>query len=236
MAKEVKGDKKDILENPEALQEKVIGAEHWIENNPKIVFGVVGVILLVVGGYFGYRYYVDSQDAEAQKEMFQAVRYFEKYIDSGSDSLNIAMKGDGNTLGFEDIINDYGMTKAGNLANFYAGAISLKQGKYKLGRLYLEDFSSSDLLVQARAYSLIGDSYMEENDFANAASFYNKAANYEPNKYFSPVYMMKEALAYEKLNQNDKAIKVYQKIVDEYWESSEFQNAKKYKARLEGNS
>jgi tetratricopeptide (TPR) repeat protein len=233
MAKE---EKKDILENPEVIQEKVMGVEHWIEDNPKIVFGVVGALLLVVAGYFGYQYYVGNQDEQAQKEMFQAIRYFEKYIDSGHDSLNVAMKGDGNNLGFEDIINDYSMTKAANLANFYAGAISLKQGKYKLARLYFEDFSSSDLLVQARAYSLIGDSYMEENDFGNAASFYNKAANYEPNKFFSPVYLMKEALAYEKLNQNDKAIQVYQKIVDEYWESSEFQNAKKYKARLEANS
>jgi TolA-binding protein len=233
MAKEVK---KDILENPELIQEKVLGVEHWIESNPKIVFGVLGTVLLVVGGYFGYQYYVGSQDELAQKEMFQAVRYFEKYIETGHDSLNIAMKGDGNNLGFVDIINDYGMTKAGNLANFYAGAISLKQGKFKLARLYFEDFSSSDLLVQARAYSLIGDCYMEENDFSNAATFYNKAANYKPNKQFTPVYLMKEALAYEKLNQNDKAIQVYQKIVDQYWESSEIQNAKKFKARLEANS
>ena len=243
MAKEKKQENKlpagkagDILESPEVLQEKVMGVEHWIESNPKIVFSVVGALLLIVGGYFGYRYYIGNQNDQAQQEMFQAIRYFEKYIDSGNDSLNIAMKGDGNNLGFEDIINDFGSTKTGNLANFYAGAICLKQGKFKLGRLYLEDFSSSDLLVQARAYSLIGDSYMEEKDYSNAASFYNKAANYKPNKYFSPVYLMKEALAYEKLNQNDKAIKVYQKIVDEYWESNEFQNARKYKAKLEAKS
>lgn len=243
MAKEIKEENlpagkagKDILESSEVLQEKVLGVEHWIESNPKIVFGVMGALLLAVGGYFGYQYYVSNQDEQAQREMFQAVRYFEKYIETGHDSLNVALKGDGNNLGLVDIVEDYSMTKAGNLANFYAGAIYLKQGKYKLGRLYLEDFSSTDLLVQARAYSLIGDSYMEENEFGNAASFYNKAASYEPNKFFSPVYLMKEALAYEKLNQNDKAIKVYQKIVDEYWESSEMQNAKKYKARLEANS
>ena len=233
MAKE---EKKDILENPEALKDKVLGVEHWIEANPKIVIGAVVAILLVVGGYFGYQYYVGNQNEQAQKEMFQAVRYFEKYIESGHDSLNIALNGDGNNLGFIDIVDGYGMSKAGKLANFYAGSIYMRQSKYKLGRLYLEDFSSDDLLVQARAYSLIGDSYMEENDFGNAASFYNKAANYKPNKFFSPVYLMKEALAYEKLNQNDKAIKVYQKIVDEYWESNEIQNAKKYKARLESNS
>ena len=39
----------------------------------------------------------------------------------------------------------------------YAGVSYLKQGKFELARLYLEDFSSSDLLIQARAYSLVGD-------------------------------------------------------------------------------
>ena len=47
---------------------------------------------------------------------------------------------------------------------------------------------------------------------------------------------MKAGLAFEKSNQNDKAIKTYQRVIDEYWESSDFQNARKYKARLEGNS
>lgn len=226
----------DLLKSSEALQEKVMGVEHWIENNPKIVLSVVGVLVLIVGGFFGYRYYTGQQNDEAQKQMFQAIRYFEQYIDSGSDSLEIALKGDGNNLGFIEIAEDYGGTKAGKLANFYAGAIFLKQGKYKVARLYLEDFSSSDLLVQARAYSLTGDCYMEEGEFAKAADLYSKAANHQPNKFFSPGYLLKEALAYEKANQNDKAIQVYQKIVDTYWDSNEATNAKKYKARLEANS
>jgi TolA-binding protein len=77
---------------------------------------------------------------------------------------------------------------------------------------------------------------MEEQKYDDAAKYYNKAANYKPNKYFSPSYLMKEALAYEKLNQNDKAIEAYDKIITHYWESSEYQNARKFKARLEPNS
>jgi hypothetical protein len=43
-------------------------------------------------------------------------------------------------------------------------------------------------------------------------------------------------LAYEKFNQPDKAKETYQKIIDKYWDSSEYQNARKYKAKLESNS
>jgi TolA-binding protein len=77
---------------------------------------------------------------------------------------------------------------------------------------------------------------MELKKFDDAASYYSKAADYQPNKYFTPAYLMKVALAYEKLNQNDKAKEAYDKVITNYWESSEYQNARKYKARLETNS
>jgi len=225
-----KEENKDLLENPEAIAERVEGIEHWVEDNPKIVFGALGALILAVGVFFGYRYYIGTQEDVAQKEMFQAVHYFE------ADSLNLALKGDGNNLGFEQIIDDFGMTDAANLANYYAGAIALKQGKFQLAIFYFEDFSSDDILIQPRAYSLMGDSYMELKDYESAAKYYNKASNYEPNKFFTPTYLMKEALAYEKLDQKDKAVSVYQKIIDEFWDSGEYQNARKFKAKLETNS
>jgi tetratricopeptide (TPR) repeat protein len=225
-----KEENKELLENPEVIKQKLEGVEHWIEENPKVVFGVLGAIVLIIGGYFGYHHWVGSQDEQAQREMFQAIRYFE------ADSLNLALNGDGNNLGFLQVIDDYSMTDAGKLANFYVGFIYLKQGKFKPAILYLEDFKAKDLLVQARAYSLIGDAYMELKDFEHAVTYYNQAAEYKPNKFFSPSYLMKAALAYEKLNKNDKAKEAYQKIIDQYWDSNEFQDARKSKARLDSNS
>jgi tetratricopeptide (TPR) repeat protein len=225
-----KEDNKDLLENPEVIAEKLEGFEHWMEKNPRVILGVVAALVLVVGGYFGFSYYIDSQDAQAQTEMFQAVRYFE------TDSLNLALNGDGNNLGFKQITEDYPMTDAANLANFYAGAISLKQGNYSLAIFYLNEFSSNDILVQARAYALTGDAHMELKEYDKAAEFYHKASTRKPNKYFTPAYLMKEALAYELLQQNDKAIAAYDRIITEFWDTQEVQNAKKFKARLSTSS
>lgn len=226
MAKKVEH-KHELVENPQALAEKLHGAETWMERHPKTTISVLVAIVLLVGGYFGFQYYKDNQEAEAQREMFQAVYYFE------ADSLELALNGDGNNLGFLDIVDEYSITQAAELANYYAGTAFLKQGKFEVARMYLEDFSSNDLLIQARAYSLIGDTYMEEGAFQDAARFYDKAANYKPNKYFSPRYLMKAALAFEKNNEEDKAIAAYDKIINEYFDTPEVQEAKKYKARLE---
>lgn len=222
--------KHELLENPEALKEKLFVAEDWLERNAKLVVGIAAAILILVGGYFAFNYYKGNQDAIAQSEMFQAVYYFE------ADSLEKALNGDGNNLGFLQIIDEFGITDAANLAHYYAGVSYLKQGKFELARLYLSDFSSNDLLIQARAYSLLGDAYMEEEKYDEAARYYSKAANYKPNKFFSPAYLMKEALAYERLNQPEKAREAYDKIITQYWESPEYQNARKLKARLEPNS
>ena len=153
----------DLLESSEALAEQLTKTEAYLEQNKSIVFIIIGVFVLVIGGFFGYRYYAMNQSKIAQGEMFQAIYYFE------ADSLNLALNGDGNNYGFLDIIDNYGVSDAANLAHFYAGAAYLKQGQYVEAIDYLEGFSASDYLVQARAYSLIGDAHMELGDFSAAA-------------------------------------------------------------------
>jgi TolA-binding protein len=188
------------------------------------IFGVIAV--LVAGGFF-YNYYMQQQNELAQDEMFQAVYYFE------SDSVDLALRGDGNNYGFLDIIDEYGSTKAGNLANYYAGACYVQKGNYSSAMPFLKDFSSGDLLLTARANSLLGDAYMEADDYATAAGYYEKASSYKPNKEFTPVYLMKAALAYKMNGQNDKAIQKYDEVIAEYKNTPEYNNAKKYKALLE---
>jgi predicted negative regulator of RcsB-dependent stress response len=226
--KNVKDKEQDsIMENPEVLQEKLIKTEDFLEKNKNVVIGAAVAIVLVIAGVFGYSSYIKSQDDEAQKEMFQAVYYFE------ADSLNKALKGDGNNRGLLDIIDDYGRTKAGNLAKFYVGNIYLKQAKYQEAADILKDFSASDILIQARAYSLAGDAYMELGDKSEAIRYYKKAIDHRPNKYYTPRYMMKLALAQELNDDAQAALATYTQLLEKYFDAAEANDAKKFKAKLE---
>lgn len=220
----------DLLENPEAIAGQFSKTEEYITKHKGLVFGIAAAVAIAIAGFFGYKYYKNSQNAEAQTQMFQAVHYFE------SDSLELALNGDGNNLGFLDIIDEYGISDAANLAQFYAGSAYLKMGNYDEAIDYLKKFSADDLLVQGRAYSLIGDAYMEQQDYDQAADYYQKAADYKSNKEFTPSYLMKAALAYEMANNNEAAIKAYDRIIEDFRESGEFQRAKKYRARLAGSA
>lgn len=229
MAKNTSKEKnEDLLENPEKVTtEKISRAEAFIEQNRKLVSyigGVIGVLILL--GYFGYTYYQD-QSEEAQVEMFPAQFYFEK------DSFDLALNGDGASLGFLYVAENYGWTKAGNLANFYAGVCYMQKGQYEDAIDYLNAFSSDDWILQARAYSLIGDAHMEMDQPGPAIDHYRKAVNHEPNKAFTPRYMMKLGLAYEKSGNWSNAAGVYDNLIKDYPNATEIQDAKKFKARAE---
>ena len=225
-----KGKKKDdgieILEDPNAIVEK---ANEFFDDkkNRTIVFAIVGVLAALTIGIAGYNYYIADMNNTAQEELFQAQYYFE------ADSLGLALNGDGNSYGFLEIIDEFPGTKVANLANFYAGASYLRLGDFDGAIRYLTNFSSSDYLVQARAYSLIGDAYLEQDDFTNAATYYKQASEYKANRYFSPVYLKKLAIARENGGDLAGAMAAYQIIIDEYPQSDLIHDARKHKARLE---
>ncbi len=222
-----KEEHKSAFESSEVLAEQFSKTEEFLVKYKTPVSIVIGAILLAVSSIFIYRYINNNNNETAKTDMIQAVYYFE------SDSLNLALNGDGNNLGFLDIIDEYGNTETGNLANYYAGFIFLKNGNFNRAISYLNEFSTNDILIQARAYSLVGDAYMELAGYDNAVDYYTKAADYKPNKYFTPTYLLKVALAYEKLSDLQKAKDIYQKIVDDFYDSNEVQKAKKHLARLE---
>lgn len=217
----------EFLEDPDALAGQLERAEDFFEQNRNVIFGVVGGIVLLIAGFFGYRYYISTQDETAQAELFPSVYQLE------ADLPKVALDGDGKTPGFKAVASNHSGTKAANLAHFYGGVAFMKAGKYDEAIEYLNEFSASDLLIQPRANCLIGDAYMEKKTYDEAANYYRKAADYKPNKYFTPGYLTKLAVAYEQAKQNDKAISTYNEIIEKYGQSAEAATAKKYKAVLE---
>jgi TolA-binding protein len=219
--KEVEKSSLEFLESAEGLQHEIGKVQTTVEKNKNVIYGVAGALILAVVGYFGYKYYTTSQDEEGQAKLYSAVYKFE------ADSNKIAAKE------MAKVADDFG-GNTGNLANFYAGVANLKEGKYDTAIEQLKSFSSSDLLVQARAYSLIGDAYSEKKAYGDAVDYYKKASEYKANKFFTPAYMMKLAAALEANKEPKEALAVYTEIVEKYAESSEAASAKKYKAMLEG--
>jgi TolA-binding protein len=223
-----KSEQNELIENPEVIAEKLVPGEDFLKSNSKILAGIFAVAVVLIGGVLFFQYNTQQQNEKAQAEMFQAVYFFEQ------DSVDFALNGDGINKGFLTIIEDYPRTDAANLSHFYTGSIYLSQKKFEDALTHLEEFSSDDYLVQAKAYSLIGDANLELGKNEEAIAQYTKAARTNENKFMSPKYLAKLAVAQEEAGKVEDAIKTYTEIEEKYYESFEFAAARKHKARLEG--
>jgi tetratricopeptide (TPR) repeat protein len=214
-------------DNLQELESALTKTEQFIEDNQKTIIYVVGGLLLVVVAYLGFdKFHLQPKEKEALSQMFMAENYFEK------DSFNLAINGDGNYLGFLDIIDDYGITKSANLSKYYTGISYLHLGQYEDAIDYLKKFKTDDLLLGPIKEGAMGDACLELGETDDALKHYQKAYSLTENELTTPVYKMKAAGVLELQNKFDKALALYQEIKQDYPNSNEGTSIDKYIARV----
>lgn len=213
-------------ENLKAVGEALSKGEKFLAENKTKLIGALVAVVAVIAIIFGYNNLIKApRENTAHEQMAAAERYF------GIDSFNIALNGDGINYGFNQIIDEYGSTKAARLAHFYAGYCNLHLGNFEEAISQLEDFKGKDEILQARAYCGIGDAYAELEQYDRAASFFMKAADYRDND-FCATYLMKAAITYEQLGKYADALKAYEKIKTHYANTTEAQEIDKFIERV----
>ncbi len=212
----------------ESVENALSKTEHYIEENQKSLTIIVAAIIIIVGGYLGYkRFVMTPKENEAKAQMWMAEQYFAR------DSFNLALNGDGNYLGFLDIIDEYSITKSANLAYYYSGISYLHLGDFENAIEYLKQFESDDQMVAPVAYGAIGDAYSELGNNDDALMFYNKAVNTSENNFTTPIYLMKVAFIQKQNGEYKKALDTYQRIEKDFPNTSEGRQVSKYIAQVE---
>jgi tetratricopeptide (TPR) repeat protein len=223
MAKNKKDDNPQTISN---VEETLTRTEHFLEENYKSLLIALGVIIVVVGIIWLGKLYLGKRNEEAQSQIFQAEKYFEK------DSLKLALNGDGNYLGFIDINKEYKLTSAGNLACYYTGICYLKMGNYQEAINYLDKYSKKDQVIGSLAIGATGDAYVELGDTDKGIAKYLEAADYAENSFNTPLFLMKAGELYELKGNFAEALRTYERIEAKYPESTEGSSIAKYIARV----
>lgn len=223
MTQDKKNQKVDNLVQVESALTK---SEQFLETNQKLIAIIIGAVIVVSVGYFGLnKFYLEPRSVDAQEQLFMAQNYFEK------DSFNLALNGDGNNPGFLDIIDDFGSTDAGNLANYYAGVSYLNMGQYESAINHLKKFDTDDILLGPISIGAQGDAQLELGKTDKALDLYTEAYKMNENELTTPVYMMKAGELLESSNKNVEALKLYEIIKQKYPETTEGRSIDKYIAR-----
>ncbi len=221
MAKNTEKQEKEVLFNLVDVKEST---QHFLEKYQNYIIGVLAGILLIIGLFFVYKYlYQEPREKEALNELYKAQLQFER------DSFALALNNPGEGYkGFIDIADDYKRTKAGNLANYYAGVSYLNLGKFEAAAAYLEDFRPAGTITPILKYGTLGDAYSELDNLDKAKKSYEKAVNAEDNDFLTPYYLRKLGMLYSATNDQEKAVQTFKRIIDEFPNSSFAGEVEKY--------
>jgi len=236
---EVLEDNSTTAEVFNTLDEGASRTEEWVAANQKYIFIVVGAIALIILGWLGYQKYIqEPKEAEASNEIFKAQEYFDNAVNGNTavrDSLyTLALNGGEGKYGFLEIIENYGGTKAANLAKYYAGFSYLNTKKYQEAINYLDDFKSDDEMLGPLALGGIGDAFMQLDQADEALKYYEKAAKAKNNDFTTPKFLLKSAVTAISLGKPEIAIPYLERIKEEFSKSVESNQADVHLGRAQG--
>ena len=210
----------------EQVATTVSGVEEFFKKNQKwIEWALIAVLVIIFGIFAVNRWVITPAKVEAQGQMFKAEQLFR------AGDFETALNGDGNVLGFTDIISNYGK-KAGKSVYLYAGLCNLQLGNNEEALSLLGKYKTGDKIMQGRAWCAMGDAYSNLKDYRNALSFYKKAAELEDNA-LAANYLLKAALVSEELGDTAGALKLYKEIETKYPQTLEGYDIQKYISRIE---
>ncbi len=216
--------------NEEVRQEQVETSvskfEQFYESYKKTIWFSLTAVVVVWLAILGYQKFIyQPKCAEAQEQAFPAEANFQK------GEYELALNGDGNVLGFAEIIDNYG-TKAGKAVYMYAGVCELQLGNFENAISYLKKYNGKEPILAARAQACIGDAYVGLEDYKNAVSAFKKAVAKADNP-FAASYLVKEGLALEQLGDKAAALECYKTVKDKYPQSVEAFDIDRYIAAVE---
>ena len=221
-------DKKTVqdADNSQLVLDKA--KDFWVRYS-KAISVICVVVVLGVGGYFIYKNYVQKpKEIKSVDAMFRAEEYYRM------DSLNLALRGDGQNFGFLKVIDKYGGTDGGNLACYYAGVCYLKLDDNANAIKYLKKFKTSSKPAKARTNKLLGDAHADMGKTKEAVDYYKKAASaFEEDEASAAEALFMAAYLTDRVLKNQKeAVELYKELKEKFPRTKEGGDADNYLAQL----
>ncbi len=194
-----------------------------IKYKKAIIAGVLAVIIIVAGTIMYKHLYAEPREEKAQAALFKGQQLFEQ------DAFEQALNGDSiGYIGFIKVIDQFGGTKAANLAKAYAGICYQSLGNYDQALKFLTDFDGDDQMVAPAILGATGNCYAQLGQLDKASSTLLKAADKADNNTLSPIFLLQAGEILVKQGKYDDAVKAYTTIKDKYFQSYQAMDIDKY--------
>ena len=201
---------------PSAMEETLNKSEAFVLKYKKpLMIALVAIIVIIAGAILVNNYVIKPRAEKASTILAKGQEYF------NNEDFDKALNGDKvNFPGFVAVANDYSSTDAGNLAKLYAGLTYAEKDDVKNAIKFIESFKGQgDAMISPAAIAALGNCYVKKGDTQKGIDLLLKAAKTADNDAVTPVFLLQAGQLYESLNQQDKALELYQQIKDKYFRS-----------------
>lgn len=206
------------------VEDALTSSEAFIIKNKNYLIGGIIALILIIGSVIAYhKAYSAPREKNAQIALFKGQEYLEK------GEYQIALDGDSiGYKGFEYVINEFGGTKAANLAYAYKGICHQNLGNFEEAIKALDKFKAKDQMVAPSILGAIGNCYAELGDLDKATSYLMNAAKNADNHTLSPIFLKQAGIIFIKEAKYDKAIHAFTQIKEKYFNSYQAMDIDKY--------
>jgi TolA-binding protein len=181
----------------------------WVKAHERPISIAAIVVAVAAGGAWFMISARQRREAFAQRELSQA----RSAVDAGNLPLGAS--------DLERIVSSYGSTDAGQEAQLLLGQVHLQQGQAGLAVTQLQDFVASGPREQfrAQAYDLLGEALEQTGQFKAAGDAFENGARQSPYKFVTAKLLLDAARSYTSAADTAAAVRVLQRLVDDFADS-----------------
>jgi tetratricopeptide (TPR) repeat protein len=213
------------------IRETIVDAVKSVSIHGRQLAYIIGVVLLVALIAFGWFFYEQKQKEASQNVLGIALEKFNTAVGepeapnapkpaytfkTDSEKYKAALKD------FEKVINEYGNTQAADQARYMAGVCSFYLNDLPKTEKYLKESGkvSERNILYYQSRLALADLYMKTGKPDQSVQILKEATEKRNPPVPSEYLLFKLAESYDKLGKKKEARETYQKIVDQYKESS----------------
>ena len=187
------------------LNSNLSSASEKIANNKKIIYWVLGAIVVIAGFILSYFFIYRNPHLKGAAEAYNQV----EITAMGNDSIAAAE--------YKKVADKYPHTPSGHLAALEAAENFYDQGKYKEALDCLDKAKIGEDILEANVIILKGDCYVNLKQYDKAIESFKEAVKKgDKNEQIVPRALLKCATVYDEQKKYGEALKCYETIQKDF--------------------
>lgn len=211
----------------EGINDTLTSAEMRLENNKKLIYWCLGIIVAIVAVVLIWIYAIRNPGIKEANEM----------IGKADVMLMMNQNADSALTLYKNVASNYSSYDAGDRACHMAAILLYQKGKYDEALKYLEQGTAKGKIEGPAYKSLQADCYVNKKQYSKAISCYDEAIKLAgDNMNYAPIFMMKKATVQHATKDYAGELDTYTQIKAKYpqFVASSQLNIDKYIERAKG--